>query len=386
VLSRRTAWDLAANALSARLEAARAAGAPLLDLTEANPTRAGLLWPPGRIEAALSQPGAASYAPDPRGALPARQAVAAYLAARGAAVDPARIVLTASTSEAYALLLKLLCDPGDEVLVPAPAYPLLDLLAGLEAVELRRYPLRYDGTWHLDRAELGAALGPRVRAVLAVSPSNPVGAVLAEGELSALDRICAERGVALICDEVFADSALSPAPSVLAAPRRALAFHLSGLSKVCGLPQLKVGWLAAAGPEVLLEPALARLEVMADTYLSVSGPSQLALATLLPAREAFLRPLRRRLAENRARLDSLPAGPFGPLRSSGGWSAVLRVGERLDEEALCLSLLEEGVVVQPGFYFDFERPGHLVVSLLPRPEEFTEGLTRIARQLGRAAG
>ena len=386
MFSRRTAWDLRANALAARLEAARAAGAPLIDLTEANPTRAGLLWPTGRIEAALSQPGAATYAPDPRGAPPARRAVADYLASRGAAVDPGQILLTASTSEAYALLLKLLCDPGDEVLVPAPAYPLLDLLAGLEAVALRRYPLRYDGSWHLDPVELAAALGARVRAVVVVSPSNPVGAVLSAQELAALDELCAARGVALLCDEVFADSAAAPAPCVLAAPRRALAFHLSGLSKVCGLPQLKVGWLAAAGPAEQVAPALERLEVMADTYLSVSGPSQLALASLLPSRQAFLGPLRARLAENRASLAALPAGPFGELRSEGGWSAVLRVGERLDEEALCLALLEDGVMVQPGFYFDFERPGHLVLSLLPRPEEFTEGLARIARRLGRAAG
>jgi alanine-synthesizing transaminase len=387
MLSRRTAWDLAANALADRLEAARAAGGPLLDLTESNPTRAGLAWPEERLQAALSRPGVAGYQPEPLGAPAAREAVAAYLADRGCPAPPERILLTASTSEAYALLLKLLCDPGDELLVPAPAYPLLDLLAGLESVALRRYPLRYDGSWHLDLAALEAAVGPRTRAVVVVSPGNPTGAVLSAGELARLDALCAARGLALLGDEVFADSAPAPVPGVLG-PREGLAFHLSGLSKVCGLPQLKVGWLAAAGPARMVEAALRRLEVIADAYLSVSGPSQLALQELLPARELFLAPLRRRLEENRAALrEAAVGGAFTPLASGAGWSAVLQVGQTLDEEALCLALLEEDrVAVQPGFFYDFERPGYLVVSLLTPPGSFTEGVGRIARHLGRATG
>ena len=380
MFSRRTSWNLSANAFAARLEAARAEGRELLDLTESNPTRAGLRWPPERLSAALAWPGVAGYQPDPRGAPGARRAVAAYLEARGAAVGIDRILLTASTSEAYAHLLKLLCDPGDDVLVPAPAYPLLDLLAGLEAVELRRYPLRYDGTWQLDLPALRAAIGPRTRAVLVVSPSNPTGAVLSAAELEALDGICAERRLALVADEVFADTAPDGTPSALGA-RRALAFHLSGLSKVCGLPQLKVGWIAAAGPEERVGPALARLEVIADSFLSVSAPSQRALEELLPERHTFLGPLRERLEQNHAGLEAVDGAPFTPLRSAGGWSAVLRVGETLDEEALCLTLLEDGVAVQPGFFFDFERPGHLVVSLLCEPAEFTQGIDRLARRL-----
>lgn len=381
MLSGRTAWNLSANALAARLEAAREAGRQLLDLTESNPTRAGLGWPPERLQAALSRPGVAAHEPDPRGAPAARRAVAAYLAARGSPVGIDRILLTASTSEAYGYLLKLLCDPGDDVLVPAPSYPLLDLLAGLEAVELRRYPLRHDGTWHLDLAALAGAIGPRTRAVLVVSPSNPAGAVLSQADLEALDALCAERDLALIADEVFADTAPPGTPGALGV-RQALAFHLSGLSKVCGLPQLKVGWIAAAGPEARVGPALARLEVIADTYLSVSGPSQLALEVLLPERQTFLAPLRARLAENRARLERDAGAPFTPLAGRGGWSAVLRVGQTLDEEALCLALLDEGVVVQPGFYFDFESPGYLVISLLPDPGVFTRGIDRVARRLG----
>ena len=187
--------------------------------------------------------------------------------------------------------------------------------------------------------------------------------------------------LALIADEVFADTAPPGTPGALGV-RQALAFHLSGLSKVCGLPQLKVGWIAAAGPEARVGPALARLEVIADTYLSVSGPSQLALEVLLPERQTFLAPLRARLAENRARLERDAGAPFTPLAGRGGWSAVLRVGQTLDEEALCLALLDEGVVVQPGFYFDFESSGYLVISLLPDPGVFTRGIDRVARRLG----
>jgi aspartate/methionine/tyrosine aminotransferase len=381
VLSRRTAWNLSANAFAGLLEEARSSGRPLADLAESNPTRCGLGWDPAELAALLADPRAATYEPTPRGLPEARAAVAAYLADRGVPVPAERVLLTASTSEAYALLMKLLCDPGDEVLVPAPSYPLLDLLAGLESVALSRYPLRYDGEWHLDLAALAAAIGPRTRAVVVVSPSNPVGAVLSAKELSSLERLCADRGLALLGDEVFGDSALVPCQSV-ASGSGCLAFHLAGLSKVCGLPQLKAGWIAAAGPEDLVAPALVRLEVIADTYLSVSGPAQLALPALLARREGFLSRLRARLASNREALARATGGtPCCLLRSGGGWSAVLRFGEAVDEEGLCLRLLEDGVVVEPGFFYDFERNGHLVVSLLPDPEVFRAGLSRLAKRL-----
>lgn len=377
VLSSRTAWDLAANALAARTDALRESGRPVLDLAESNPTRAGLAWDPGELAAILADPRAATYEPTPQGLPAARAAVAEYLAARGAPVDSDRILLTASTSEAYALLFKLLCDPGDEVLVPAPSYPLLDLLADLEAVRLVRYPLRYDGSWHVDLAAVEAAVGPRTRALVAVSPANPTGAVLDGEALAALDRLCAAHDLALLGDEVFADTALGPCPSVVADRREALTFHLSGLSKVCGLPQLKAGWIAAAGPEARVGPALARLEVIADAYLSVSGPAQLALPPLLARRERFLAPLRARLATNRATLAGIRDAPATALASAGGWTAVLRIGETVDEESLCLALLDDGVVVQPGFFYDFDRPGYLVVSLLTPPPEFARGIRRV---------
>ena len=382
-LSRRTSWDLAANALAERLQALRAGGRELLDLAESNPTRCGLAWPADVLAAALAHPDLGRYDPEPRGLFAAREAIAAYLASHGAPVAPGQVLLTASTSEGYGLLLKLLCDPGDEILVPAPSYPLLDVLCQLECVRLVRYPMRYDGTWHLDMAALEEAATERTRAVVVVSPANPTGAVLSGEELSALERFCARRGVALIGDEVFADTALADRAGV-ASTREALAFHLSGMSKVCGLPQVKVAWIAVAGPAPEVAQAMERLEMIADGYLSVSGPSQLATPALLAAREQFLRPLRVRLAANRAALARAAAvadAPFGPLRSGGGWSAVLRMGEAVDEEALCLALLEDGVVAHPGFFYDFERRGHLVLSLLPEPHAFREGLERIARRL-----
>ncbi len=382
LFSRRTSWDLAANALAGALAAARSSGAPLLDLTESNPTRVGLAWPPAVLAESLVGDHLAAYEPAPLGLLEAREAVAGYLSAHGAAVQPDRIMLTASTSEGYALLLKLLCDPGDEVLVPAPAYPLLDLLADLESVRLVRYPLRHDGGWSVDLEALEAAVSARTRAVVVVSPANPTGWLLSDEEGAAIERLCASRGLALIGDEVFADTALAPVRGVLTA-RGCLAFHLSGLSKVCGLPQLKAGWLAAGGPDPLVAAAMERLEVIADAYLSVSGLVQRALPALLARREAFLAALRARLAENRAAVEAVRDAPLHALRSGGGWSAVLRIGETLDEEALCLELLAGGVVVQPGFFYDFQRSGHLVVSLLPEPDVFREGLARVVARLRR---
>lgn len=381
MFSRRTSWDLVANRVAEHLERRRAAGG-LLDLAESNPTLCGLAWSPRALADALTGPELARYEPSPRGALPARAAVARYLADRGAEVAPDRVVLTASTSEAYRLVLELLCDPGDELLAPAPSYPLLELLAQLEGVRLARYPLRHDGEWHLDRAALTAGLTERTRAVLVISPGNPTGATLSRDDLQFLERLCGEAGVALVGDEVFADTSLAPGPSVASASR-ALAFHLSGASKVCGVPQLKAAWLAVAGPEPLVAGALERLDVLADTALSISGPAQLVLPSLLSRREEFLGPLRARLATNRATLSRVAGGgaAFSVVAGGGGWSGVLKVGQTLDEERLTLALLEDGVAVHPGFFYDFAAPGHLVVSLLPLPETFAEGVRRIADRL-----
>ncbi len=300
------------------------------------------------------------------------------------------MVVTASTSEAYAFLFKLLADPGDEVLVPSPSYPLFEFLAGLEGVKTVPYPLGYDGEWHLDQSGLQDAVRehPRLRAIVVVSPHNPVGAFLKRDELGFLADVAADRGLALVGDEVFSDyplQAVASAASVVEQDR-ALAFLLSGASKVLAAPGLKVGWMLAGGPAVAVEQALQRLEVVADTYLSVSTAAQWALPQLLSARERIQRPLGERLQQNLASLRALhhPGSAWEPLRSEGGWSVVLRVPNRRSEQEWVLALLEDGVLVQPGYFFDFPRPGYLVLSLLGPPGEFEEGLRRAARLLDAA--
>jgi alanine-synthesizing transaminase len=356
------------NAL-ARALAARSA--PYIDLTLSNPTAAGL--PP----ASASLPEAPVYEPDPRGLLPARAAVAQYQG-----VSPDRVILTSSTSEAYSWLFKLLCAAGDEVLVPEPSYPLFGYLTALDCVRAVPYQLRWDGEWHLDASAL--PFSPRTRAVLVVTPGNPTGAYLKADERAALAAVCLAHGSALISDEVFADY---PA---FDEPRRArsaalyddvLAFSLSGLSKVAGLPQLKLAWIAAGGPGA--DDALASLELIADTYLSVSSPVQLAAPGLLESRGVFQCAVRERLATNRAALAAArsPGDPWDVLRSEGGWNAILSIPRTRTEEAWALLLLEAGVLVHPGYFFDFPAGSHLLVSLLPEPQAFARGAEILARVL-----
>ncbi len=394
--SRRTPQSLEENALARALAARRAAGLPCFDLTESNPTRAGLAWPSRELLDLLAQPGALDYQPEPLGLLSAREAVARYfLESRAARVDPSRILLTASTSEAYALLFKLLCDPGDQVLIPAPSYPLFGMLAALEAVQTRDYPLRWDGEWHLDLpalesrvAGLAQAAGPRLRAILLVSPGNPTGAYLKREEHARLVELCARHELSLISDEVFADyPSSSEVPSrvlsTAAIDSPALSFTLSGLSKVCALPQLKLGWCAVAGPESLVSHAMQRLELIADTFLSVATPVQLALPGLLARRRPLQERIRARCASNRARLAAARSADasWDLLASEGGWSAILRIPESRGEEEVALQLLERGVLVQPGFFYEFARGNHLVVSLLPEENQFAEAARILAAAL-----
>jgi alanine-synthesizing transaminase len=357
------------NAIARALAARRA---PYLDLTLSNPTIAGLPLP------SASLPPAPVYDPHPRGLLAARQAVAAC---HGVSAD--RVVLTASTSEAYAWLFKLLCDAGDEVLVPEPSYPLFGYLTALECVRAVPYALRWDGEWHLDVGAL--RFSKRTRAVLVVSPGNPTGAYLKEDERAALAAACRERDCALISDEVFADfPAFDDAGRAKSAARYddVLAFSLSGLSKLAGLPQLKLGWIAAGGPGA--EEAVQRLELIADTYLSVGSPVQLAAPALISGRGVFQGAVRERLRRNRAALAAArPAGaPWDVLRAEGGWSEVLSVPRARSEEEWVLSLLEAGVLVHPGYFFDFPSGSHLVLSLLPEPEVFARAVAVLARVLG----
>jgi aspartate/methionine/tyrosine aminotransferase len=320
----------------------------------------------------------------------AREAVAADYRRRGCALGAARVALTASTSEAYGQLFKLLCDPGDRVLVPAPSYPLFEFLAGLEGVEVDRYGLRYDGEWHLPVASLDEWVTPRTRAIVLVNPGNPTGSYLKTDEAAALGELAARRGLALISDEVFADYAFSDDPrraASLAAPDPpALAFSLGGLSKSCGLPQVKLGWIAVSGPRERREEALARLEIVADTYLSVSTPAQRAAPAWLARLPALQAPIAARVRANHAALEAR-LGPFAPaslLQAEGGWYAVLRIPATVPEEERVARLLEhQDVLVHPGYFFDFPAEAYLVVSLLTPCDALAEGVRRILDDLAR---
>ena len=373
--------DLRPNRLSVARKALENRGVPLLDLTESNPTRAGLAYPPDLL-APLADPRGLAYAPDPRGLGAAREAVARELARHGAVVPIDRILLTASTSEAYAFLFKRLCRPGDAVLVPVPSYPLFELLSRLEGVEAVPYPLDAHGGWTYDAGAIEARVTPRTRAVVIVSPNNPTGTVVTTSEVRALSSLCAERGLVLIADEVFADYRQpgAPGPACILADTACLAVSLGGLSKAVGLPQLKLAWMAVGGPAEAVGSFVAGLELVADTYLSVGTPVQAALPELLERGVVVRDRIRDRIARNLSTLRRhLAATPeLQLLEPSGGWTAVLRVPATRSEETLALELLERHhVVVQPGYFYDFPTEAWLVVSLLVEHEVFARGLEAI---------
>jgi aspartate/methionine/tyrosine aminotransferase len=373
----RTRWNLAPNPLSEALARRRAAGLPVLDLTASNPTECGLEYDGEKILRALANPAALSYCPDPKGLPSAREAVAGYYAARGAVVPADDIVLTTSTSEAYSFAYRVLCNPGEAVLVPAPSYPLFNFLAELHDIHLARYPLIYDYGWQVDFHALEMAITPTTRAIIVVHPNNPTGHFTSPEEAARLGALCAARGLALVADEVFLDFALSAdVPRTSAGSSQALTFTLSGLSKISGLPQMKAAWLLTSGPEELKAQALARLEVVADTFLSMNAPVQLALPTLLGERSRFQRQVIARLRRNLAELDRQLAAQqaCSRLKCEGGWYAVLRVPATRPDEDLAIELLTaRGVYVHPGHFFDFPSEGYLVVSLLTPEEVFSEG-------------
>lgn len=367
------------NALSLAVAAARAEGGRLLDLTETNPTTVDLDYPSGILDA-LADPAALTYRPEPLGLATARAAVARFA---GPDVVPEQVVLTASTSEAYALLFKLLCDPGDEVLVPRPSYPLFELLTGLESVRAVPYFLDRHGAWCLNRRSVEAALTPRTRAILVVSPNNPTGSLIHADDRQWLVALAAERHVAIIADEVFGRYPLmSDDPCVsMAGESDALVFTLDGLSKSAGLPQVKLGWVVVSGPETRVPETMARLEIIADTYLSVSTPVQVAAATLVDAgasvRRQILTRVRLNLETLRQRIAREPSWTL--MEPEAGWSAVLRVPAVMSEDALVLRILRDArVLVHPGYFFDFDDEAFLVVSLLSRPDRFEEAVDRMA--------
>jgi aspartate/methionine/tyrosine aminotransferase len=378
VFSQRTKWNLEPNRLSEALDAHRAAGKPLLDLTASNPTKCGFQYESDALLNALRNPDALEYDPAPKGLLPARNAVAAYYGSHGIPISPDDIILATSTSEAYSMVFRVICNPGDEILIPEPSYPLFDFLADIQDVKLARYPLLYDHGWQTDFHALERAISHRTRAAIVVHPNNPTGHFSKPDEMAKFDRICAEGGMAVIADEVFLDFSLAgPRPSSFAATREALTFTMSGLSKIAGLPQMKAAWLLTSGPERIKQAALARLEVIADTYLSMNAPVQLAIPTFLAQRSRFQGQLMARLCKNLAVLDRhLAQQPAcARLEVEGGWYAVLRVPvTRSDEELAIELLIRKGVYVHPGHFYDFAANGYLIVSLIAPEHDFDQGI------------
>jgi alanine-synthesizing transaminase len=394
MFSRRTDWNLVPNRYSQAVECHRASGRPLLDLTASNPTEIGLeCFKHADMLAELSNPAALAYHPEPRGLMAAREAVCRYYRERGETVSPEQLIVTTSTSEAYSFAFRLLCNPGDEVLVPSPGYPLFEFLADLQDVCLVPYPLLYDHGWHMDLRPLRERVGERTRAIILVHPNNPTGSFVKPAEREELNVLCAERQLALMVDEVFLDFAHShPAELVsdelarsFVSNKTALTFTLSGLSKIAGLPQMKFAWIATSGPEEVANEALSRLEVIADTYLSMNAPIQLAAPAFFESGHAFRRQLKQRVAVNLAELDRQLAGQSmcSRLEIEAGWYAVLRVPATGSDEDLAIRLLErQGVLVHPGHFYDFRSEGYLVVSLIAPEAEFQEGMRRIIESLG----
>jgi len=388
MFSSRLNWSAPENPLTKLLAEKRSRGDAVLDLTESNPTAAGFSYPVDLLLASLADPRLLSYEPHPAGLPAARAAVAEYYCgvSPGYAVSPDQILLTASSSESYALLFKLLADPGDQVLVPRPSYPLFEFLAALESLCAVQYPLVYEGRWTIDFDALRQSITSRTRAIAVVNPNNPTGSFLKKRELEQLIALCQRHQITVISDEVFSDYAFGPDQqrvTSLAGLDDVLSFALSGFSKVLGLPQLKLGWIVIGGPQPQRRQAIERLELIEDTYLSVGTAVQWAAQPLFGSRDAIQRQILERIRSNRAFLASRigPASPWRLLETEGGWYAVLEAPKIHSEEQWVLGLLNENnVLVQPGFFFDFAREAFLIISLLTRPEIFQEGVDRILAQ------
>jgi alanine-synthesizing transaminase len=382
MFSDRTNWKLTRNRLTEALDEVRSSGAPVLDLTISNPTRAGLHYDVPQLLQALASPLAMDYDPQPKGSPSAREAIEHYYGTQHEVhVDPERLILTTSTSEGYSFVLRLLCNPGDELLVPKPSYPLFEFLADLQDVKLIPYPLIYDHGWQMDFPPLEKVVTGRTRGVVVVHPNNPTGSYVHPHEQEALNRFCGEHGLALIADEVFLDYAHDKAPQQsFAANQDVLTFTLSGVSKISALPQMKVAWIATSGPAAEVESAMARLEIIADTFLSMNAPIQWAVAALLEQRKTIQPQLLGRVLDNLTELDRQLAAQQACQRLSveAGWYAVLRVPVMQTDEELAVKLLRhKSVLVHPGHFYDFPSEGYLVLSLITEKAEFAEGIRRV---------
>lgn len=376
----RTNWNLKPNRLAEALERHKSSGRRLLDLSASNPTECGFKYDAPAIMQSLCAPASLQYHPDPKGLKSARQAVSDYYAEHGERVSADDLILTGSTSEAYSFIFRLLCNSGDELLIPTPGYPLFDFLADVNDVKLTRYSLFYDHGWNIDMHALKQAITPRTRGVVVVHPNNPTGHFTRLEETAHLNQICSANQMAIIADEVFLDFSLGTAQKSFVANAGALTFTMSGVSKISGLPQMKFAWLCVSGPEDIKREALARLEMIADTYLSLNAPIQLAAPVLLQQRGAFQHQLMARVRTNLADLDSqLATKPqLSRLAVEGGWYAVLRIPATRPDEELAIELLENhDVYLHPGHFYDFPAEGYLVLSLIAPEAEFSEGVRRV---------
>jgi len=384
MFSQRTNWKLSTNKYTQVVEVMRAVGEPFIDLTVSNPTQCGFRYEREAILGAFQNPKSLNYEPEAKGLLAAREEVARYYADdHGVSIDPDALLLTTSTSEAYSYVFRLLCNPHDEILVPRPSYPLFDFLGDLQDVTLIPYSLEYAHGWFVDFHSLIRALTPRTRAVLLVHPNNPTGSYIHSEELQRLNGLCSERNLPLIVDEVFLDYTFADQPrESFVANREVLTFTLSGLSKIAALPQMKVAWVATTGPDSQIKAALDRLEIIADTYLSLNSATQWAFPTLFQQRRTLQPQVLERVRKNWAFLKSTLCGAGDVLDAEGGWYAVLRLrGDRPDEDVAIDVLHGAHTLVHPGHFYDFPSDGNFVVSLIVEPDAFRDGISRLAQYL-----
>jgi alanine-synthesizing transaminase len=390
MFSDRTNWPLTRNSLTIALDELRSANVLLLDLTTSNPTQCGFLYDSTAILSAFQNPAALSYDPQPKGTLAARREVARYyLDDHKTIVDPESLFLTTSTSEAYSNAFRLLCNPGDELLLPKPSYPLFEFLAGLQDVHLKPYSLAYAHGWFIDFQSLENSITPRTRAILLVHPNNPTGSYVQPEELARLNALCKKHNLALIVDEVFLDFSFnSPPHKTFTGNTEVLTFTLSGLSKISALPQMKIAWLTVTGPASQVRPALDRLEIIADTYLSLGAPAQAALPTLLAQRHSLRPQLQSRIRENLTHLQSQLRShrTCELLHAEAGWYATLRYAANSSttsssptpDEDLAIHLLRHHqVLLHPGHFYDFPSNNHLVLSLITLPSTFREAIQKL---------
>jgi alanine-synthesizing transaminase len=384
MFSSRTQWNTIPNRLSDLIAAKRLSGEILMDLTESNPTSCEFSYPGKEILAALAQPSSLTYQPEPRGLLRARTAIADYYTTRGVTVLPEHLVLTASTSEAYSFLFKLLCNAGDEVIIPQPSYPLLEYLCQLNDVVLRHYRLAYDGEWHIDFESLQSAFTGFTRALILVHPNNPTGSYLKQTEFDRVCAIASEHQCAIIADEVFQPYSLSPdvhRATILAPRSSGMLFSLNGISKLLGLPQLKLSWIVVNGNPQQTGEALGRLDIIADTFLSVNTPIQAAIPDLLSYASDIGHQIRLRIQTNYKLLQNIFShSSTSVFQAEGGWYAILRLPQILSDDQWAENILtSQNIIVQPGHYYGIEQKSCIVLSLLPVLDLFEDALIKIRR-------